>query len=357
MATLTETAFYARKYIKWGAVGLVVFLTLRLLFNITLNYIRTTFPPKVEPNNYFQVLPAITFPKSASPSADMNFRLETISGGLPTTPEIARVFFMPKDRANLLSLSNAQTFVGKLGFTTSPHQLTETKYRWTDLKSPLRTIEMDIVSNRFSLVYLYQHDLSLFNEKNIPTTEEAISEAASFFKNLGVVFYDIDTINPRTQYLRLVGNQLQPASSQSQADAIRVDFFRLPIDRHPVVTDTFTKGNVSIILTGARDQNRRVISATYHYWPVLSDSPALYKLKTAEEAWLEFLGSRTYIAQVPDPITGDIIINNMYVAYFDSDASQTYLQPVFVIQGENNFAAYVPAIAPPWSEEPILSGQ
>jgi len=38
----------------------------------------------------------------------------------------------------------------------------------------------------------------------------------------------------------------------------------------------------------------------------------------------------------------------VYLAYYDSLDPQTYLQPVFVFEGDDDFLAYVPAVEAAW---------
>lgn len=350
MATLTEAAFYSRKYIKLGIIAFVAFIILRLLFGAFLDFLRSSFPTTIKANNAFGKLPAIAFPQSASPSAEISFTLQTITGTIPEASSTARVFFMPKERINLLSLSKAQTFIENLGFTTSPRQITDTLYRWIDIQNPLRTVELDIVSYKLHLTYLYQHDLTLFTTRKIPDQREAISQSIAFLRKLRLNNADLDTNFPRVEYLKLVGNMLQPSTSQSQADAISINFFRRKYDGFPLVTDTPTKSNVSIIMSGNQAEEKKFLELNYNYWPVENSSPAIYKLKTSETAWREFLDGKAYIAQLPKDNLTNVAITDIYLAYYDGSISQFYLQPVFVIKGDGDFFAYVPAVAAPWIE-------
>ncbi len=352
MATLTETAYYARKYIRFGAIGLVTFIILRIIFTIIVQFIVVRLPPRpLLPNNAYGKLTAITFSQTASPAAQLTFSLQTIEGTVPTASSAARVYFMPKNRANLLSLSRAQSLVGRIGFTTTPGQISKTFYRWVDLASPLRTIEMDIVSNQFSLKYLYPHDLTLFSERDIPDPIAARNEAVAFFQSLSINLGDIDTTGAKVQYLKLVGNELQPSTSQSQADGVQIDFFRKNYNGIPLVTDKPNVGNIQVILSGSRRSDRRILLAKYQYWPVDTSTTAIYKLKTSKEAYDELLAGHAYIAQLPnDPKQTQIPITNVYVALYDGSQPQYFLQPVFVFIGEGGFVAYVPAVAPPWTE-------
>lgn len=350
MGTLTETAFYSRKIVKWGIVGIIAFLILRMLFNVAVDAFRQAFPaPPLRPNNLFGKIPAPTFPQGATESAQLEYTLQTITGAVPIASDAARVYFMPKNRVNLLSLSKAQTFVGRLGFTSSPRELTETSYRWIDLKSPLRTIEMDIVSNHFVLSYSYIHDLALFAERNIPNATTAVTESLAFLQSLGLNLTDISSSNTKITYLKITGDKLEPTTSQSQADAVRVDFFRKSFDGLAVVNDIPGEGNIYFILSGSRRTDRRILRAEFAYWPIDLRSFAAYRLKTGEQAFAELKEGKAYFAFLPSSQT-QIKITNVYLADYDSKLPQLYLQPVFVFEGENGFLAYVAAVAPPWSE-------
>ncbi|MCS6956503.1 MAG: hypothetical protein NZM02_01490, partial [Patescibacteria group bacterium] len=44
----------------------------------------------------------------------------------------------------------------------------------------------------------------------------------------------------------------------------------------------------------------------------------------------------------------DIVIKKIEIGYYDFDSYQSFLQPVYLFLGEDNFAAYVPAITSQW---------
>ena len=351
MASLTETAFQARKTIKWALVGLVAFIFLRLAFFAALDFYRVTFPPPaLIPNNALGKLPKIEFPKSASPSGQLTYKIQTVNGAIPEASDAARVYFMPKSRSNLLSLSRAQSLVGRIGFATTPRQVGDTTlYHWIDLKSPLRTIDLDIVSSQFELKYAYVHELTLFSEPYVPSPVQATNEVLSFFQKLGMIPADLNFINPKITYLQLVGNQLGETTSQSQANAVRVDIFRQSYSSYPVVNDQPGQGNVSFILSGATDTNKKILEVKYNYWEVDAKTLGIYTLKKAQTAFSELQNNQAYFASWPEN-TNTIVITDVYLAYYDGKNPQLFLQPVYVFKGEGGFVAYVPAVAPPWTE-------
>jgi hypothetical protein len=348
MATLTETAFYARKAVNWGIIGLIGFIILRLLLGIIINAIRQAFPsPPLKADNAFGKLKAITFPKSASPSGQLTYSLQTITGDVPTASDAARVYFLPKNKMNLVSLSQAQSFAARLSFTATPKQITETLYRWTDLKDPLRSLDMDIVSNHFIYTYAFIHNLALFTERNIPSPSEAAEEVASYLQSIGLQFDDLNPV-PNLQYLKIVGDHLEIATSQSQADAVRLDYFRKAYDGIPAVTDKPNEGNVVVIISGSSSKEQRIIFVNYHHWSIDLHNIAIYNLKTSKQAFLELSSGRAYFAKFPQNKI-QIDITDVTLGYYDSNDPQYFLQPIFVFSGDN-FMAYVPAVAPPWTE-------
>lgn len=350
MATLTEAAHFSRNAIKWGGVGLVALIILRLLLGSFFDFLRQVFPAKtLVPNNYYGKLGKIEFPKSASPSGQLTYTLQTISGTVPVASEAARVYFMPKNRSNLLSLSRTQNLVSLVGFTSSPQQLTETSYRWLSPTNPLRTITVDTVSHHFTLSYDYLNDLRVFNDGPLPSAQQALIESSSFIQILNTGIEDLDYTRPKIQYLKLVGDQLIPTPTQSQANAIRVDFYRKSYNGLPVVSEKVNEGTITFIISPSRNIDKKFLLVRYNYWPLDATSPGIYALKKSETAFAELQQGSAYFANFDKTKTA-VTITNVYLAYYDSTQPQLYLQPVFVFVGENDFVAYVPAIAPPYGE-------
>jgi hypothetical protein len=350
MGSLTETAFLSRKIIRWSIFGLIGFTILRLVFFAAIDFYRVTFPPPaLVPNNALGKLPKIEFPESATPSGQLSFTINTVSGTIPEASDAARVYFMPKNRSNLLSLSRAQVLVNNVGFNTTPRQIGDTNaYHWIDLRNPLRSIDLDIVTGQFQLKYAYIHELTLFNQPNIPPPVQATNQVLAFFRKMGITAVDLDFDNPQVTYLRLVGNSLEPTTSQSQANAVRVDVFRKPYSNYPVYTDKLGQANVSFIISGAIETNKDILEVNFHHWEVDERTMGIYALKQASTAYTELQSGQAYFVSLPPD--NNVVITDVFLAYYDSKMPQLFLQPVFVFTGENGFMAYVPAVAPPWTE-------
>lgn len=352
MATLTETAYMTRKAINWSILAVIIYIILRIFWTGFVAMWLYFFPPKPPPPNHrFGKLPALRFPQPKSPpTGQLTFQLETISGSVPRASESAYVFFMPKSAANLLALTNTQEFAKQMDFNINPIQETKNLYRFEDPQAQLRVLRYDIVSNNFVMRYGYDQDTGLFNEKNLPSEREVLSQATDELQGLRIYKDDLARGRSAVTYLRLVGNSLVTTTSLSQADAIRVDFFRRPVAGMNLLTPYPDEGNVSITYSGSSNAKKRMLEFIYTFWPADYQEYATYSLKPSQQAWQELQSGGGYIARYPTNGTNTATVRQVYLAYYDSFDPQNYLQPIFVFEGDNGFMAYVPAIASEWVE-------
>ena len=281
MSSLTETAYYTRRAVNWTILGVIAYFILRILWSIAVLVWMAVFPtPPIPPNHAFGKLPTLVFPQVATPSGQLSFQLQTISGELPTASASATVYFMPKNAPNLLALSNTQAFATQLQFDPTPIQESKNIYRFNDSEFPLRKLRYDIVSSNFIVRYAFEQDLSVFSEHNIPDSDAAKTEAGTLLQSFNLYSSDFQGGPESTSYLKLVGNQLTPTQSLSDSDAVRVDFFRNAVNGIPIVTPIPDEGPISIILSGSSNQKKRVIQFAYTYWPIDYQTTATYALKT-----------------------------------------------------------------------------
>jgi len=310
------------------------------------------FPPKpIPPNHAFGKLPRVVFPvPESSPAAQLAFTLQTISGALPAASSSARVYFMPKSGANLLAINNTQNFVKEIGFNITPIQETRTVYRFNDDALPLRKIRYDIVSNNFILRYGYEQDTSLFSEGTLRDPEAIRGEALDYLNDNAIFPSDFVNGTQKILFLKLVGNNLVPVANISQADAMRVDFFRGSVNKFSLLTQHPDEGQIQLLYSGSKTPNKHLLQVTYTYWPIDESTYATYTLKPMADAWQELQNHGGFIARYPTNGSTTAIIRNVYLGYFDSFEPQIFLQPIYVFAGDYGFVAYVHAISPEWVE-------
>ncbi|MDO8451506.1 MAG: hypothetical protein Q7S76_01420, partial [bacterium] len=349
MATLTETAYYTRRTINWIIIGIFSYIFLRFLWGLSITLFLILFPPKpLPPTMAFGKLPALQFPKEASPSSALTFKLETIEGTIPEASTTGTVYFMPKKPANLLALTKTEEFAKRLGFVPEPIQETNNIYSFIDREFP-RQLRYDIVTDNFLVHYAFERDIALFNDRRVPSVDAAIAQAKAFLQTYGLYTSDIAEGTTKTFLLRLSGNTLVEATSLSKADSIRVDFARRPIQGIPVVTSNPDKALISLLFSGSSNQKKRVLEFSYIFWPIDYETKATYPLKPSSIAWTELQSGKGYIARYPHR-SDTAVVRSVYLAYYDSPEPQIYLQPIYVFEGDKGFMGYVPAIDPIWSE-------
>lgn len=352
MATLTETAYYTRKIISWGIVGIVALLVFRFLFlGFTAWWAAAHPPPPPPPTVTFGKLPTVSLPKSAAGASDLTYNLQTVDGNTPYLGDRTKVYFMPRPSSNFLSFERAKNLANSLGFNGDASELSSRLFVWTDTQIPYRTIQVDIISGNFILKYDYKSDMSIALDKDFPTKEGAISEIKSFFDRIGVSSIDILSGEPKISFLKLTGNQLTKTTSLSEADFVRVDIFRPQLDSLPIYSYNPGKSLVYFIFSGSKTLNKRFIEAGYTYNPISFDNYATYPIRSSEEAYKELTSGNGYVADLGEN-NKKVNILKIYLAYYESEEMQSYLQTVYVFEGEKGFYGYVPAISKEWLTTP-----
>lgn len=350
MATLTETAYYTRRAINWTILAVIIYIILRITWSIFIVVWLYFFPPKPPPPNFrFGKLPAVKFPE-ASPSAQFTFRLETIEGAVPAASDSATIYFMPKPAANLLALTKTQEFAKRLSLNPKPIEETKAIYRFEDDTTQLRRLRYDIVSNNFILRYGFEQDTGIFSERNLPSVDAAIAEAKSMLQTFTLYGPDLVKGTNKVSFLKLVGDKLVPTTSHSQADAVRVDFFRQNVRGLKLFTPYPDEGQVVFMYSGSKNSKKKLLQFAYTLWQVDYETTGTYALKTSTAAWEELQAGRGYIARYPTNAATSVVVRQVYLGYYDSFDPQMYLQPVFVFEGDYGFVAYVPAVTPEWAE-------
>ena len=269
---------------------------------------------------------------------------------MPKLATTGRVYFIPKEGPNLLALDRANQIAKKLSFKNQPQQTSEKIYRWITESTPSTTLDIDINTENFHLAYDYQNDQEILNSKDLPTNQQAAEEAKNFLANNGLLSDDLATGSAEFVYLKFTPPNLTPALSLSEADFVRVNLFRADLDGLKILPPNPKNSMISFLFSGSRALGKRIIEVNYTYYPIERETLATYPLKTSQTAWQELQGGAGYVANLGENQNGQIIIREVSLAYFDSNQSQNFLQPVFVFEGDNNFFGFVPAIDSKWTD-------
>ena len=313
-----------------------------MAYDLTLN------PPSPPPPSVlFGRLPELTFPNTGK--LVVTYRLETVTGSTPTLADRGTVYFMPIRQSNLLALDRMKSKAKDLGFEDEPEQLAPTRYLWIrDVPIPA-SLTADIVSGSFSLEVQWQQDATILSQRNLPAQAEAIDEAQRFLQSAGLLAEDLVNGNATISFLKADINELTKTVSLSEAEFIRVDFFRSGIEDLLVYTPNPERGIVSLTFSGSRAQGKRVVELKYNYFPVNYDQSATNPVKSSLTAWNELQSGNGFIAQFDEGVS-QVVVRDISLAFYDSAVPQNYLQPIYVFEGDDNFVGYVSAISSDWVE-------
>ena len=193
-------------------------------------------------------------------------------------------------------------------------------------------------------------ETEILTSKNLPTNQQAAQEAKNFLVSNGLLAEDLANGTAEFEYLRFSTPELIPVSSLSEADFIRVNLFRANLDDLRILPPNPKKSLISFLFSGSRTPGKRIIEINYTYFPLEKEIFATYPLKPITQAWGELQQGQGFIANLGQNENGQVTIRKVYLAYYDSETLQHYLQPIYVFEGDRNFWGYVPAIDPKWTE-------
>lgn len=346
MATLTEVSYYTRKAVKWGAIGMVVIVLAPVVWRaVKAVYLKLRPPPPPPPTVAYGKLPSLNFPPSM-PDYQPVLRLETIDGQLPKLATVGNVYVVNVNKSRLLELDRVKARVKSFGFGNEPEAIDEQTYKFTHPVTAA-TLTVDVIYNTYHYEYDWTLDQALYSAAAIPNRDQAFLEAKNFFQALGVLGSDLADGKPGVDYFAASVPQMVPVVSQSEANFVRVNLWRSNRGNLPWVTTAAGKSPVNITFSGVSDRSKRVIEANWRYSQIVEGAePATYPLKSADQAWNELQQGRGYVAAKAGP---QVIVRQVYLAYYESDAPQEFVQPVFVFSGDGGYLAYVPAIDPAYS--------
>ncbi len=152
-----------------------------------------------------------------------------------------------------------------------------------------------------------------------------------------IIYY---TYNPESTELTI--SDIPDATT----NMVEVDFFRPEIEALPSNLSTVTSkfpNSQNYVAMVFKDGDTKIVKAQVKYFETSEEQIGIYPLKTGDAAWEQLTtGKGCVVSGAPD-IT-QVTIRKMFLAYYDPEDYQPYLQPVYVFIGSDNFVGYVPAV-------------
>lgn len=349
MATLTETAYWTKRILA----GLGLFFIVVIIFKLSLGFYRSYQesrrpPPPPTPAPLFGKLPKLILP---TPEPEIRrpttYAIETLTGTIPEGPPIGTVYFMPpRPGYTFFTSERAKDFARKFGFREEPVRTSGEEFFWEDPELPGRTFRMNIFTYNFEMKYATNS--ATFPKGTLMSKSQAENFARNFLAERRLLSDDLARGEATSRYLRLEGGTIQPVINITDANLIRVDFFRQGIEELPVLPERFDQSLVYFLISGSKDRKKQILELHYTHWPIDYENFATYPLKSGGEAYQELEQGGGTIVSGKNLTRG--VIREVYLAYLETEIHQDYLQPVFIFKGDNEFVAYVPAIKEEWTE-------
>lgn len=344
--TLTNITSLGRNVVKYGVIVLVVLIVGRVFLSAIVSYWKATHPPPPPPPTVgFGKLPRLSFPTKDEEEKPRSYRLETASGKTPLISDRATVYLMPKSVPSLLADERVKEVAATYNFIFQPEVISNSTYRWTKSQPLEMSLQINVLTLNFSMKSDYLTRPELLSKIKMPESFEAVNRVKSFLSQAGLLKVDIATSSGQVTFLKSLGGELSIADSLSDADFVKVDIDRLPIDgRYQMYGPKKDMGVVSGIITGALSSSSSIVELEYHYYNVDYSQVETYPIRSSKDAWKILQAGEGYIVD-KGKLEG-AVVRDITLGYYEDWDEQEFLQPIYVFKGDEGFLGYVQAVDP-----------
>lgn len=340
MSSLTYTAYASRQMIKYGGFGLISFVLLWSIGSISIKAYKAAHPKYIPPTVRYGVLPKMIFPDK--PKNPKDFSFEFANDKTPMFSDQAKVYITYRSTTKILALEQAKEVAKQFSFETEPAEISEGVYEFKNSKTN-KILNMNVLEGNFNLKYPYLNDSSILEAKDVPNKTKAIDIASAFLESGNKYTSDLKDGEKKISYWKIADGTLKSVLAQSEANAVRVDFFRKNLDdKWEIVSTQAGEASVSVLVSGSEVPEKRIIEANFKYANIDRESFSTYPIKTTEEA-MEDLKNNNYWP-LSDISIQNVVIRDVKLAYYEPVTLTQYVQPIYIFKGDNNFVAFVPAI-------------
>jgi hypothetical protein len=340
--TLTELSYYSRR----AAPLVIIFFLVIFIFYYSIKLIFLLGKPPEQPTiSINPIFDKIEVPviKDAMPASGLSFTLDTIEGTPITATSTARVFFIPEPQSKLGYRSKLLLMAKQFGFESNvKYTLDHDEAFFSD---ETKKLTINIANFNFNYEYDFSKEDSLFEATVLPSESEIKNKAINFIKTIDRYPDELAKGKVTIAYFNYKSSDqsITPTDDPNLANLVEIDFYRADIDELPVVSPKFTTSPNHLVLT-FKEGEMKILKAKISFFEKYEEEFGVYPLKTGDEAYRELASGGAVVIANPTQ-NKDIVIKKMFLAYFDPDEYQKYLQPVYVFLGKNDFVAYVWAVS------------
>src|SRR3990167_2370951 len=322
MATLSQTSEISKKAFVGGlvVVGLIFLSILTFRFGLTVKNMLFPLPPPAS-TVAFSKISKLDISEGVKPPEKIDYKVETISGGLPKLAHEIKVFKIDPPRPSFGDLERTKAQVANADYRKEPESVMDRTAIFRNSRNPDFVLTINITSGNFVMGSNYLNKQELLNVRP-SSMEEAIETARDFLNKLRVDLSLINEKDPKNQLLKFENGSLDEAVSLSSANFVKVLFSRQPINEV------------------------KVIKAKLAMQDIAKHKFSTYPLKEVGQAFEELKNGK---AAFNKEIDGTVFpVREVEIVYLETENYQPYLQPVYLFKSDNNLDAYVPAVDENW---------
>lgn len=346
--TLTEISYYFRRFLPFAVLAFLVFLILIYSVRLLFILIKTQNRGPIATNPVFGKISKPIIP-NATPSANIQFKIDTVEGEPITATEAAKVIFLTPPAAGFGYLEKIYLMAKTMGFDTDVTKHRTVRRGEILFEDETQRLNIDISTFNFTYLYFFENNTSLFEGVDRINEAESNSEAINFLRSIGrypdeltqgktnTSFLKFDTINKSIVTL--------PTENHITANMAEVDFFRPDIDQYPTVYSNYFTSDNYVLLTST-PSGAKILRAQIRFFDKSENQVGFYPLKSGQQAFEDLKKGRGLVVSNPNNLK-EVTIKKMFLAYYDPVVYQDYLQPVYVFLGgadTDRFVVYVPAV-------------
>jgi hypothetical protein len=376
---LTDTAALVKKILKILLLIVAVYYVILLIIEPGIrDFVKKVFDRRIPPNPIYGQLDPLEFVVKPITEGKPEYVLNTKNGRLPTNiPEKAVVYKFKEITFSYLAGKNAVNQAGTLGFSESD-LITDLKgntYKWRSIKTGA-TLEIQIETGELKL------STSLVGKSGDFISGTINMDSAKGFardKLTSINRFD-DGLYPNGSAIVHLGKLTQAGLVETtdtrEVQLARVDFFR-SIDKTPILGPDPKKGLLHLYIrnpSGYTALNNPFVEA--YFWSINPDSRATYPIISVDEAWKAVTdgngvianvtpkGANPFVPYAPTRVES-ILIDNVFLAYYDTPKHQRFMQPIYVFDGKYTtrgteggyITIYFPAITRQYTKPPATPAQ
>ncbi len=340
--SLTQVAYTSRNAIKYGGIGLVGFLFFYSGMGLAIKEYKRRNPPYVEPTVRYGVIDKVFFPEKEFQKKEFEYELPNDT--FPKYKDQAKVYVIYRSKSIIGALEEGKKTAATMNFLSEPKETGIGIYVFNDSNTG-RSLTMNVLQSSFKLSYPYLTDQLLLNPEQMPNKEQAISTATNFLEQTGKLSPDLVEGEKKVSFWKINFDGLKEVTALSEANIIRVDFFRKKlVDDFQVVAMEVGKAPVSILISGSSVAAKKVVEVNFQHVNVDTSeaSSSTYPIISSKEAFENLKMGNYWPAK--DNSSNKVIIRKIYLAYFEPVNLTQFMQPVYVLEGDGGFVAYVRAV-------------